>query len=265
MMLGEPRFLAFLAVILLLCGCSAMSLEEAQYNLALLWDGGLGSTPRNLVEASNWYEKSALQGYVPAMVRLGTLRLQKGQTDEGLSWLVLASRWGNKDAVSALKRFGARVPRPDLLDRQLYENKVAQEIVLRELGQSAFLIGCAIAGNNCNASNASSTTNQSLSPEYNPQSPDTQLQLLPSTDKSSEAYVGNTCGSDHACFIGEKCVKEPYESNGICLKAVDAYGVQQFVSPSSQSLGVNVNPQCRVGSDCPVGFRCDSALSACIK
>jgi len=214
--------------------------REAQYNLALLWDGGLGKTPRNLVEASSWYEKSALQGFIPAMVRLGTLQLQKGQTDEGLSWLVLASRWGNKDAIGALKRFGARVPRPDLLERERYENEVAQEIVLQQLSESAFLIGC--------------------------ETPDTQLQLsLPGTGKNTEAYVANTCFSDHACSIGEKCVKEPYENNGICLRAVDSHGVQQFDSPSSDSVGANVKSQCRVGSDCPVGFRCDSALSACVK
>jgi TPR repeat protein len=46
----------------------------AQYNIGLLWEDGLGSTKKNINEASQWYLKSAQQSYVPSMVRLALIQ-----------------------------------------------------------------------------------------------------------------------------------------------------------------------------------------------
>ena len=64
----------------------------AQYNLGLLWEQGLGSTPLNKAEASQWFLLSAQQGYVPAMVRLAKIQKEKGYEDAAISWFNLAAR-----------------------------------------------------------------------------------------------------------------------------------------------------------------------------
>ena len=86
----------------------------AEYNLGLLWEDGLGSTPRNPAEASQWYFRSAKQGYVPAMVRLANIQRQMGHDEAALSWLVLAARWGNNDAITALAAWNKSIPPADL-------------------------------------------------------------------------------------------------------------------------------------------------------
>jgi hypothetical protein len=86
----------------------------AQYNLALLWESGLGSTPKNLNEAANWYLKSAQQGYVDAMVRLANIQTELGHTEAAVSWLNLAARWGNLSAQNELRKQSLPVPADDL-------------------------------------------------------------------------------------------------------------------------------------------------------
>ena len=90
----------------------------AQHNLGLLWKDGLGSTPRNLNEAANWFLLSAQQGYVPAMVQLAECQIMLGNQQPAITWLNLAARWGNQDAVRMLGIQGQPVPAADLLVQQ---------------------------------------------------------------------------------------------------------------------------------------------------
>ncbi len=102
--------------------------RSAQYYVALLWEGGLGSRPRNSAAAGQWYLRSAKQGYVPAMVRLANVQMAAGYEEQALSWYELAARWGNDDAITALTNLGRSVPSPDLLlERQQYEDEYAAQ------------------------------------------------------------------------------------------------------------------------------------------
>lgn len=75
------------------------------------------------------------------------------------------------------------------------------------------------------------------------------------------------CTSDFGCGYGNRCVKAPYKSEGVCMKVVDDSGIRQFQPPRSDSVGPNmdVDGQCRFNTDCPIGFRCDRDLKACVK
>ncbi len=75
------------------------------------------------------------------------------------------------------------------------------------------------------------------------------------------------CSSDFSCGIGYKCVKEPLQSSGVCMKSVDEYGTRQFNLPDTNSVGPNMklDGQCDFNTDCPIGFQCDRRLKACIK
>ena len=57
----------------------------AQYNLGLIWESGLGSTPKNDSNAADWFIQSARQGYVPAMIKLAQTQTRMGYYDSGLS------------------------------------------------------------------------------------------------------------------------------------------------------------------------------------
>jgi hypothetical protein len=121
----------------------------AEYNLALLWEQGLGTTPKNTSEASQWFLRSAQHGYIPAMVRLARLQRIGGLAEAPLSWLTLAARWGNNDAIAELNAWGKPVPTSDLLFAQQQKDAIAEAQVLEALGPLAYQLGCAIAGHPC--------------------------------------------------------------------------------------------------------------------
>jgi hypothetical protein len=87
----------------------------AQHNLGILWEDGLGSTPKNVGQAAQWYLLAARQGYIPSMVSLARIQKQAGYDQAAESWLSLAARWGNTDAARLLTSWGKPVPQPDLL------------------------------------------------------------------------------------------------------------------------------------------------------
>lgn len=82
---------------------------------------------------------------------------------------------------------------------------------------------------------------------------------------ASSVWAG--CSSDFECGMGSKCVKAPLQMNGTCMKTVDEYGIQQFNTPSIDSVGPNMNLQgdCDFDTDCGIGFRCHSKYKACVK
>ena len=128
----------------------------AQYNLGLLWEDGLGSTEKNISEAANWYYLSAQQGYVPAMLRLANIQKANGFDEFALSWYVMAARWGNPDAVSALRAWGKPIPDPDLMKAQNDRNN--EDIAIAVLaGVTTALVVYSVV--NSSASGGSSNTN----------------------------------------------------------------------------------------------------------
>jgi len=99
----------------------------AQYNIGLLWEQGLGSTPLNKSEASQWFLLSAQQGYVPAMVRLARIQKEYGYEKPAIAWFDLAARWGNQEAILELQSWNKTVPPADLLAAQQQGQKAAQQ------------------------------------------------------------------------------------------------------------------------------------------
>ena len=91
----------------------------AQHNMGGLSRYGLGSTPENLEDAADWFYASAIQGYVPAMVSLAEVQTELGFDDPAETWLFLAARWGNVEAIEHLKQKGVPVPEADLYGKQV--------------------------------------------------------------------------------------------------------------------------------------------------
>jgi len=80
-------------------------------------------------------------------------------------------------------------------------------------------------------------------------------------------FSSDGCSSDFACGVGYRCVKAPLKSTGVCLKAVDQFGIGTLGLPSLDSIGPNMKlwGECMFFVDCPIGFTCDNTLKACVK
>jgi len=225
----------------------------AQYNVGLLWEYGFGSTQMNKAQAAEWYLLSAKQGYPMAMVKLAEYQISIGNNEPALTWLNLAARWGNQIAINKLNSMGSPVPQPDLLrQQQLAEQRRRQqesENMAAGLIAIGAILGAAAAGSNSNTSY----------PSYYPT--DTYSQPTTTTTSTHD----NSCSSDYSCGIGYSCVKKPFSSTGICLKAVDSYGTPTYKMPDSNSINIKTEGSCMFNTDCPIGFRCDNTLKACVK
>lgn len=76
---------------------------------------------------------------------------------------------------------------------------------------------------------------------------------------------GKLCSSDYACIAGQTCVKKPYSSTGVCMTAVNSYGLPTHKTPDSRSIGIKTEGDCHYSTDCPIGFDCHRTLKACVK
>jgi TPR repeat protein len=77
----------------------------AQFSLGFLYHSGQGVS-RDIVEAIDWYEKSAEQGFLEAQLRLGSLydfgkEISEDNT-EALKWYVEAAKRGHADSQAYL-------------------------------------------------------------------------------------------------------------------------------------------------------------------
>jgi len=85
------------------------------------------------------------------------------------------------------------------------------------------------------------------------------------SSSSSGLSSSSGCTSDLSCGVGSKCVKEPYDYRGVCMKSVDRYGIQKLTMPSSDGIGPRYNDGgCRFLTDCPIGFKCDRNYKVCV-
>jgi hypothetical protein len=77
-----------------------------------------------------------------------------------------------------------------------------------------------------------------------------------------------TCSSDYSCGeMGLVCVKPNYSSEGVCMRSVNNFGVQQYDLPRTNSVLPKFprRTDCHFDLDCPIGFRCDLSSGACLK
>lgn len=76
------------------------------------------------------------------------------------------------------------------------------------------------------------------------------------------------CSSDFSCGVGRTCVKQLYQSTGVCMRAANEYGAPSYTAPKLDSVGPNVpkaSSCTSAGATCPVGFRCDYGSGRCIR
>jgi len=144
--------------------------SAAQFNVGLLWEYGLGSTPLNTAQASQWYLLSAQQGYPEAMVRLAHTQILAGYNETAYGWLHLASRWGNQNAINQLIALGRPVPSTDLIAQQ---------------GKSDFAENMSILADIVNAFNGTSSNSGSSS-----YTPSRSTSYSNSTNSNSNGYRG---------------------------------------------------------------------------
>lgn len=235
----------------------------AQYNVGLLWEYGFGSTQLNKAQAAEWYLLSAKQGYPMAMVKLAEYQISIGNNEPALTWLNLAARWGNETAINKLNSMGSPVPQPDLLQQQLAVQQRRQqekEDMVAGLLVIGAILGAAAAGSNSNTSHLSDYPTSSYSKPTTTTSTNSYSQSIATTSTHDKS-----CSSDYSCGIGHSCVKKPFSSTGVCLKAVDSYGLPTYKMPDSDSINIKTEGSCMFNTDCPIGFRCDSTLKACVK
>lgn len=218
----------------------------AENNLGVLWEYGLGKTPKNLNQAATWYVRAAKKGHLRAMTNLARVQKQLGYEEAAVSWITLAARWGDEKAKNMLQEWNKPVPNADLLQQQVAENERRDQEVGDALGMM-LILGLTAAG----AAAAKNSGRTVISPNVEP------------LGVSGTASGG--CTSDFNCGYGFKCVKALYKNHGVCMKSVDSYGVPDMSGPSRDSIGVKTAPGCNFNTDCPVGFRCDANLKACVK
>lgn len=85
---------------------------EAQYNLAMLYDRGLG-VENDDSEALKWYREAAEQGYAKAQYNLGMMYyFGKGvpqDKEAGYQWVILAADQGEKTAKDAMTELAKKI------------------------------------------------------------------------------------------------------------------------------------------------------------
>lgn len=76
----------------------------------------------------------------------------------------------------------------------------------------------------------------------------------------------NTCISDYSCGAGMMCIKQAYSSGGICVTAVNQFGIKTYPQPRPDSVNFQGTLQgCKFPSDCPVGFSCNRDYEVCVR
>ncbi|MEJ6520341.1 hypothetical protein PQI64_11350 [Shewanella bicestrii] len=106
-------------------------------------------------------------------------------------------------------------------------------------------------------------------PAYYQQAQTTKVAPVPvlQTSSSTPLTASSGCTSDYQCGLGLSCIKGPMQSTGQCMQKVNEYGtpLPTISNPSSTLPNYNINGQCTLNSECPIGFRCDMTLKTCVK
>lgn len=83
--------------------------REAQFNLAVMYDDGMG-IPEDNAEAAKWYRKAAENGFPQAQLILGIMYVEgegvPEDTEESLNWLLKAAKHKNGIGADAQARIG---------------------------------------------------------------------------------------------------------------------------------------------------------------
>ena len=237
----------------------------AENNIGVLWEHGLGKTPKNLYQAATWFLKAARQGNLQAMTNLAYVQKELGHEEAATSWLMLAARWGYPQAKKMLQAWGEPVPDPDLLQQhQLAEQEKREQQAVEEQRRDEEIgnamgnaIGLVLLFGLPAIAHTSGNPTIPPSPSVAP------LPAVAPFANSSAPSSG--CTSDFNCQMGFKCVKYPYMSSGVCMQMVNQNDLPVLPAPTTIKTGPNSGHACYSDADCPVGLRCDPGLEACVK
>lgn len=122
-----------------------------------------------------------------------------------------------------------------------------------------YIIGAAMINSTATLIN-SATPPSTIQPTYSTPQQTTQKPYQQLTTSSG-------CTSDYECGLGLSCIKGPMQSAGKCMQKVNEYGtpLPTINNPNSTLPNTNINGQCTLNSECPIGFRCDMTLKTCVK
>lgn len=216
---------------------------RAQFNLGIMWQHGLG-VHRNVNEAATWFHRSANQDYSPAMVAMARIHQEAGFANVAESWLTLAARWNDQEAVSALRALGRPVPRADLYAARELRRTDEEQAAAAALYQLGYVLGCAAVGGCPTASTPALL--------YSPR---------PAAAGAKTQPAIGACRSDFDCGAGQMCAKAYLSSDGVCRPTPG----DRLALPSSDSTGPNYNSrsQCIADADC-FPNRCDLKARVCV-
>ncbi len=204
---------------------------RAPYNLGVLYENGLASLPRDLNQAMSLYLLGAQRGDLPSMVAIGRTQIATGQTAAGLSWLNLAARWNDPDAIGMLRQMQQSVPDPDLFIAKQH----ADDEAAAALGYS---LGCMLAGG-CN--------NRAVVPSMRPSAPPhqttTQAPPIVQSENQVKAFTNSlpirpTASASAANQAPHMCADGAYVV-GTCTMAPDGtyVGGQPRMAPDGTYVG----------------------------
>lgn len=115
-------------------GLANLGEPRAQYDLAILYDKGLGE-PQSDAEALRWYTRAAEQGDARAQYNLGVMHMNGQGVEPNLVlayyWVSLSAAQGNAKA-SAARDYLAETMTPAQIEEA---NTLVRERLVQELGQ----------------------------------------------------------------------------------------------------------------------------------
>lgn len=142
---------------------------------------------------------------------------------------------------------------------QQQQNITAQQQVDNDAAM--YILGAAMI-------NSTTTLINSATPPPTPPPTYNQPQQTAQPNKRYQPLTASSgCTSDYECGVGLSCIKGPMQSTGQCMQKVNEFGtpLPTISNPNSTLPNTNINGQCTLNSECPIGFRCDMTLKTCVK
>ncbi len=230
----------------------------SDYLLGVVYHEGAG-VPRDLDTAKHYYIRSFDKGYSAAKYQLSKIKQDteqmKAYNDNQFS----------KDRTTQINE-SSKLPSQEMQKILNSTGNVLGEILLT--AAKVAIIGAVIVlGSyaNAQASRQQYYGNPNLQATFSNKTPSSSVDNVSNWSSTKQNETG--CTSDFSCGTGERCVKAPLQSAGVCMKTVSGLGVQTYENHKTGSVGpnMNLNGECSFDTDCPIGFRCNNKFKSCVK
>jgi len=272
------------AIVLLLSGCVTAPFQASS---GMLTEGNALFAQGRYPQASSVYKKCLEIEQNPAcLYNIGMMietsryndpdpavrasMYADGKTPRGraVQYYHLAARYGQPDAIAALKRLNRTVPPDDLAQAMVAQSQQSQMSpeTQQALGSLAQIVGCMLAGGTSCGVVPIVPARQRAQPQdqHQPQLPSSQPPFVASSlPPPVQAASAGSCVMNSECSFPARCIKAPGNRTGVCGVEVDEAGVRTY-----QNTGTAMG--CRFNTDCGVGFTCQreqgsSRPGVCVK